>query len=51
MAFANAVSTLSLLSGIKSLFQKWNNCVCNFHPKQARHAKKKLPFLKNCSSK
>ena len=30
MAFANVVSTLSLLSGFKSLFQKWSNCVYNF---------------------
>ena len=51
MAFANVVSTLSLLSSIKSLVPNWNNCVSNFSPKQARHAEKKLPYLKKCSSK
>ena len=48
MAFANVVSTLSLLSRIKSLVPKWNK---KFSPKQARHAEKKLPYLKKCSSK
>ena len=51
MAFVNVISTLSLLSCIKYLVPKWNNCVWNFFPKQARHAEKKLPYLKRCSSK
>ena len=51
MAFANVVSTLSLLSWINSLVPKWNNCLCNFFQKLARHAEKKLPYLEKCSSK
>ena len=50
MAFANVVSTLSLLSDIKSLlFRKLNNF--HFPPKQVRYAEKKLSCLKNFSSK
>ena len=51
MAIANVVSTLSLLSRIKSLVPNWNNCVSNVSPKHARHAENKLPYLKKCSSK
>ena len=42
MAFANVISSFSLLPCIKLQVPKRSNCLCNISHKQARHAEKKL---------